>query len=1312
MESSTIPRTLWFETGDRRTQLQQSALLQRPECLIILGEAGMGKSTLLEWIASAPGHALCTARQLINRHSPETLLKDAGVLVIDALDEVSAKGEGDAVDLVLRKLGTLAYPRFVLSCRVADWRSATGLEAIREQYAASPLELHLDPISDAEIMAHLTQRVGPANAKLIVEHFNTRGLQGLLGNPQTLELVVTIGAGALPETRGELIERACDMMREEQRGSKIDRQPPRQVALDAAGAAFAALILTGSEAIVRSATADEAEGELALADIRHLPRGEVIDAVLDTRLFKADAADRFSYWHRRLGEYLGAQWLTNLADTPRKRRRVLSFFHAYGLVPANLRGIHAWLAQNPAFAADVIAADPMGVIEYGDADRMTVEQGRVLLQALQGLAEQNPRFRRWERYSLRGICKPELVEDISRLIASTETPFGLRLLVLEAINGSNIVSALAHKLRDLVLSPKEIFAHRSAAGEALAKLLGEDQWLSIIGQLRDFGDELSLRLAIELIDDVGYEQFDDNLIVDLIVRHAQRDSRTVGILFRMENALPDARLEGMLGRLVEALKTLPKSNNRSNEPRGRITDLAYKLLVRRVSLGGVEPTVLWAWLEPLDAEAGIQRETRKQLDGLIQRDTPLRRAIQRLIILEQSGEKDAWRRAMRLSRRSSALAPKNDDVVALLGKLDPRERQDERWRDIMQLVRHNGDEGADVRRAARPFAAHRPDLLKWIDDLAEPRVPEWQAKQAESERRRRGKRAAEWAEHRRNAAENIDALRRGDYGPVLKPAKAYLHLFSGMGDSLPAHERVAQWLGDELAEAAHEGFESFLTSPNPKPTADEIAESFANGKRWEASYILVAALAERLRTGRGFDDLNVERLMAGLFELRHTKIDNHAGIEGLEEALEAALRSRGSWEDAIRRLIEPQLSTQRAHVDGLYSLMKDDVEAELGTRLAFEWLQRFGDIPTSPQLEMIDRLLRSGRYDEVSKISASRNAFADDDQRRAWDAVGVIVDFEAVSARLNGREIEPDLIWQLRDRTGGRRGNDPAVALTPAQIEWMVSKFRTVWPNEGRPTDVTMGANNKWDASDFLAGLIRRLGNESGDDAVAALQHLQSAPVDGYTEAIKSVAAEQARIRVEAAYSPPALDAVDRVVRDRTPTNSADLQAFMLEEIRVVQKKVWSDDAESWRGFFENGQPRGEEASRDHLVGLLRQGCTGVDLSIETHVAGDREVDIVCVAGKLRLPIEIKGQWHRDLWTAADTQLAAFYSKDWQADGRGIYLVLWFGENVAKNKRLRKPEAGQPLPTGPADLEDLLRAGSKAVRDGLAQIVVLDLTRP
>ena len=102
-----IERTLWYESSEGRTEMSQNNLCTRTEPLVILGEAGMGKSHLLEWLATSPGYSLCTARRLIRSYDASTLLANAHTLVIDALDEVSSKNDGDAVDLELRKLDEL-----------------------------------------------------------------------------------------------------------------------------------------------------------------------------------------------------------------------------------------------------------------------------------------------------------------------------------------------------------------------------------------------------------------------------------------------------------------------------------------------------------------------------------------------------------------------------------------------------------------------------------------------------------------------------------------------------------------------------------------------------------------------------------------------------------------------------------------------------------------------------------------------------------------------------------------------------------------------------------------------------------------------------------------------------------------------------------------------------------------------------------------------------------------------------------------------------------------------------------------------------
>ncbi|MFX7922714.1 hypothetical protein ABTK16_20430, partial [Acinetobacter baumannii] len=79
------------------------------------------------------------------------------------------------------------------------------------------------------------------------------------------------------------------------RKEKIERQPSLEAALDAAGAAFAALILTGGDAVT-VATANSEDGEIAFAEAAALPMASELRAVLGTRLFATvGAASRFSY---------------------------------------------------------------------------------------------------------------------------------------------------------------------------------------------------------------------------------------------------------------------------------------------------------------------------------------------------------------------------------------------------------------------------------------------------------------------------------------------------------------------------------------------------------------------------------------------------------------------------------------------------------------------------------------------------------------------------------------------------------------------------------------------------------------------------------------------------------------------------------------------------------------------------------------------------------------------------------------------------------------------------------------------------------
>ena len=76
MAEEYIARTLWYLKDGEAVYLPQHQLLERAEPLVILGEAGMGKTSLLKQLADDSGYVFCTANQLINHPKPHKLFGD------------------------------------------------------------------------------------------------------------------------------------------------------------------------------------------------------------------------------------------------------------------------------------------------------------------------------------------------------------------------------------------------------------------------------------------------------------------------------------------------------------------------------------------------------------------------------------------------------------------------------------------------------------------------------------------------------------------------------------------------------------------------------------------------------------------------------------------------------------------------------------------------------------------------------------------------------------------------------------------------------------------------------------------------------------------------------------------------------------------------------------------------------------------------------------------------------------------------------------------------------------------------------------
>ena len=198
---SFVPRTLTFDhdrqtvSVDAITALSDVRLMGRP--LILLGEAGSGKSELLRFWA---GGQVSTARQIINGWQATQ-----GRSFVDGLDEAAGLHDGDALDRLLGALEAQCNTDFVVACRVADWRSASGAATIKHWTGVDPVELRIESLGPGQIVRFLRDRNGlsQGQAEALFAHYEDRGLSGWLGNPQTLKMLADVmGDGRRPETAG------------------------------------------------------------------------------------------------------------------------------------------------------------------------------------------------------------------------------------------------------------------------------------------------------------------------------------------------------------------------------------------------------------------------------------------------------------------------------------------------------------------------------------------------------------------------------------------------------------------------------------------------------------------------------------------------------------------------------------------------------------------------------------------------------------------------------------------------------------------------------------------------------------------------------------------------------------------------------------------------------------------------------------------------------------------------------------------------------------------------------------------------------
>lgn len=1347
-----FPRTLSVIGEPRADCLRDSEVLTIGRSVVVLGEPGMGKSELMKELGRQAGVLVVSAPRFIHSQDPTTFAK-AGLLLIDGLDEAMGRVDSDAVDRVLAQLESAGCPRFVLSCRARDWqtRTFTGLVEI---YGNEPLVVNLEELTRTEAADFWHVRGNASGVGAVLDGLDRQGLSDLYKNPLTLGLLgqVADSGRSLPSTRAELFEHVCELTWPEQGESRQSSrlgQIGMEQALSAAGAMMAAMILGGAEAISSAGPASIQEGDLAIADLERLPGADEARAVLASKLFRNIGVGRAAPIHRVVAEYLGARWLARQAKSSRSRRRLMTQFHGAGLVPSSLRGLHAWIAHHsPVMAPLVISADPFGLLRYGETSLLDATRASSLMDALEALAKSDPYFRAqdWDARSAKGLAQRNLAARIEKALADCTNNFHLRSLLLESIRDTALAAELLSTLQAIVLDVRRPYGEREDAIELIFSSGNVEFLRAEIRTLIDQSDsEDSRQLARRVVDLLAYD-LPDALLVETLLSEigfasaptpAPSERATIRLRHYEEltAAISPERAKSLLR---EILIVINPGRAQGRDEHRELAELVGRLLLR--ALRGAQVSVsdvpdLWRWLG-LAHDAGMHDdevfgEVRKELKAR----TRLRRALQRHAIRHAKSGVRLRVVDYELFTRGAGLSQDRSDAAFFLNematKLPKTRRTFDDWSDLVSLgirqvhrrarreavrLKRTNDEVARIARALPGFTLRHEKVLRRV--LHAPR-PTWEARHRlmrdEYEAQRHAHRVADV----RLLTGFRGAIRTGELRFTYNASKAYLGMLMRKGgdDKLPPEERLARFFDPALVDDFLTGFEATLHRTD-LPELSEIARSHAERKVWNWAFPITAGALVQLRRGASFDSLPIDvRRKTLLILLQDAATRTDKDLADLRKALErCTVPSATAKQDLARVWIEPFFAARATAESELRSMAHLGDWSDVPASLAREWLTKFPHMSLSDEMELVSALARAGLRDQIVEIARLRDTlvYRDEDHALSWLSVDVAYRFDAVKSNLAGAGQEhPHLLWLLRDRLqAGRRGHADEGSLQA--LKWVVAEFRRQFPY-ATMLGSSVGDRNDFDASDFLRRLISRLGDQTSDEAIQLISELSAEPPDSYTDVILHIAAQQQQKRAEESFAPLSPQALASILSAGPPANIDDLRSLVLEELLEAQKVFRGDDLDQVRDFWDDANiPREENRCRDRLAAQIERSLMASHQVLripEADMPNTKRVDLAFAHTTMQLPMEVKGQWHTDVWDAANSQLAPLYLIDWRCDGRGIYCVLWFGDvPSATGRRLKPPPAGIETPATPEAMRQALVALIPASSRAFIDVVVLDLS--
>ncbi|NOU13530.1 MAG: hypothetical protein HOO92_06105 [Methylococcaceae bacterium] len=1334
-----VPRTCTEKKIDEGAESRPRQITDFREraAYVLLGEPGAGKTSLFKEEADNSDNGLCiSARDFIDLDRNEWRDK---TLFIDGLDEARA-GKDDArtpLGAIRGKLSQLDCKCFRISCREADWLGspdANDLAKISPNQAITIL--HLNPLSSDDInqILHNDQRI--SDAQDFIEKSGQFGLSGLLENPQTLDMLINAvkGGNDWPSSKQEVYALACKQLASEFN----DDHAVTQLAtipqlIEAAGFLCAVQLIANISGFTKG---QASEGRLSLKDLT-IPNDLPIHAALKTRLFNKTVNNEFSYVHRSVAEYLAAKFIANKIKEGLLFYRVQALTTGFdGGIVAALRGLMAWLSVHSEQASErLIQIDPVGVVINGDALLFPRPAKSQLFHALIREAKSTGFPNRdWHTSAFSAITTRDMADELIEILNRPSRSDGEQFLLHCLLRGLSCSEPIAEIKASLLTIIRDNSYWEGTRSHALYAFLHQypedlDSLFSLADDIRQGKvEDTENSLMDSLLDKLFPSKISASNIFQYLL--LPKNNRVISYHYFWRDELPKRLSENDLALVLDQLFELGPDFLQLM-PHEVVVDTAGQILIRGLQVHGLNigSERLYSWLS-----IGINQyenymfplEQRQQICSWLDSHPDLYQAIIGAGLKQiKNFENINWEIHKIFLRLHGATPPNNLAQWWLNQALSETNFKLSCCyfeQALATLFNRQGNSGLSLDYFDSWLVDH-PEYLETYQNLIYCVIPDWRFEHTNSAKAWVNQRDEEQSKKLSYLHEHQAQIADGSAPPRIfnQLAIAFNHLVQTNDKS--REERLSEFLNGDviLIASAKTGLRKILQRTD-LPTPNEVFKSAA--KNGEYHYIRLPFLV-------CMDTLYHENpaMLKTLSDDLLSKALAFCFTEGASN--EAWLKSLcQSKPELVSRLLIDYVSVLLAAksqiIHGLHNLAYDQDFQKIAKLTIMPLLNKYPVRGYKNHVTHLHYLLDAAianidRQDLLTMIEKKLACKGMDlAQRIYWLATGLVIApymYEAKikqtvlgkSERINRLSyfLYPSFVSLIYDRY------DFPISTRGMLIEVLAPRCNPVWPRGGGTVTRAMEESN------YVQFLLNSLAYNPIEDSAAILTGLLSqSKLNAWHTQIQSAQQTQQLSRREALFKHPNAPQVINTLSNSKPANVADLAALTVDCLEQLAKEMHGSNTDSYKHFWNVDKfnkpltPRPENSCRNYLLERLKALLAKYDVQVdlEAHQAKDKRADMkmsFTSGGKtFHLPVEIKRDYHKDLWNAIHKQLIPLYTTAPETEGRGLFLVIWFN-----HEKLPTHPQGLPQPKSAEQLASMLKDTMTPQEQKLIDIFVLDVSK-